>query len=162
VLRARLEDARFYWVNDLKGGLEAKLPLLKGIVVHEKLGTVHDRAERLVVLVEELAKKVAPRSLAAAKRAALLCKADLASEMVRSGKEFASLQGIIGGDYAAASGEPADVAEAIRRLMRNILFFAGDAALVDNVLQSACEFVERVPVQRLTFAPDSRVWGMIG
>ena len=53
-------------------------------------------------------------------------------------------------------------AEAIRRLMRNILFFAEDAELVDNVLQSACEFVERVPVQRLTFAPDSRVWGMIG
>ena len=46
--------------------------------------------------------------------------------------------------------------------MRNILFFAEDAALVDNVFQSACEFVERVPVQRLTFAPDSRVWGMIG
>jgi hypothetical protein len=58
--------------------------------------------------------------------------------------------------------EPMAKAEAIRRLMRNILFFAEDAALVDNVFQSACEFVERVPVQRLTFAPDSRVWGMIG
>ncbi len=52
--------------------------------------------------------------------------------------------------------------EAIRRLMRNILFFAEDAALVDKVFESACEFVERVPVQRLTFAPDSRVWKMIG
>ena len=52
--------------------------------------------------------------------------------------------------------------EAIRRLMRNILFFAEDVALVDNVFRSACEFVERVPVQRLTFAPDSRVWQMIG
>jgi hypothetical protein len=51
--------------------------------------------------------------------------------------------------------------EAIRRLMRNILFFAEDAELVQNVFQSACEFVERVPVQRLTFAPDSRVWSMI-
>jgi glycyl-tRNA synthetase beta chain len=118
VLRARLEDARFYWVNDLKGGLEAKLPLLKGIVVHERLGTVHDRTERLVALVEDLAKKLAPQSLAAAMRAALLCKADLASEMVRSGKEFASLQGIIGGEYAAASGEPAGVAEAIREHYR--------------------------------------------
>lgn len=52
-------------------------------------------------------------------------------------------------------------AEAIRRLMRNILFFAADPALVENVFRSACEFVERVPVQRLTFTPDSRVWGMI-
>ena len=51
--------------------------------------------------------------------------------------------------------------EAIRRLMRNILFFAEDAALVEKVFQSACEFVERVPVQQLTFTPDSRVWGMI-
>jgi hypothetical protein len=52
--------------------------------------------------------------------------------------------------------------EAIRRLMRNILFFAEDADLVQKVFQSACEFVERVPVQRLTFAPDARVWDMIG
>ena len=118
VLRARLEDARFYWDNDLKGGLEAKLPLLKGIVWHERLGTVHDRSERLVVLVEELARRLAPKSLVAAKRATLLCKADLASEMVRSGKEFASLQGIIGGEYAAASGEPMEVAQAIREHYR--------------------------------------------
>ncbi len=52
--------------------------------------------------------------------------------------------------------------EAIRRLMRNILFFAEDIELVQNVFQSACEFVERVPVQRLTFTPDSRVWDLIG
>jgi hypothetical protein len=52
-------------------------------------------------------------------------------------------------------------AEAIQRLMRNILFFAEDPDLVQSVFQSACEFVERVPVQRLTFVPDSRVWNMI-
>jgi hypothetical protein len=52
-------------------------------------------------------------------------------------------------------------AEAIRPLMRNILFFAEDPDLVQNVFQSACEFVERVPVQELTFLPDSRVWSMI-
>jgi hypothetical protein len=58
--------------------------------------------------------------------------------------------------------EPVAKSEAIRRLMRNILFFAEDATLVEKVFQSACDFVEHVPVQRLTFAPDSRVWGMIG
>ncbi|MGA9811278.1 MAG: hypothetical protein WBQ64_00795, partial [Terriglobales bacterium] len=57
--------------------------------------------------------------------------------------------------------EPMAKPESIRRLMRNILFFAGDAELVENVFQSACEFVERVPVQRLTFTPDCRVWGLI-
>jgi hypothetical protein len=57
--------------------------------------------------------------------------------------------------------ESVDKPEAIRRLMRNILFFAEDMSLVQNVFQSACEFVERVPVQRLTFVPDSTVWGMV-
>lgn len=57
--------------------------------------------------------------------------------------------------------EPVAKPEAIRCLLRNILFFAEDAGLVRSVFQSACEFVERVPVQRLTFVPDSRVWDMI-
>ena len=113
VLRARLDDARFYWENDLKGGLEAKLPLLKGIVWHERLGTVRDRADRLVAVARELAKALSPQAAETVARAALLCKADLASEMVRSGKEFASLQGIIGAEYAKASGEPDAVARAI-------------------------------------------------
>lgn len=114
VLRARLEDARFYWENDLKGGIESKLPGLKGIVWHERLGTVHDRVERLSQLAQELARPLAPKAKEAVARAALLSKADLASEMVRSGKEFASLQGIVGAEYAAASGEPAAVVQAIR------------------------------------------------
>ena len=53
-------------------------------------------------------------------------------------------------------------AEAGRALLENILFFAEDPELVSLVFQSACEFVSRVPVQRLVFVPDSRVWKMIG
>ena len=49
-------------------------------------------------------------------------------------------------------------AEAVRRLMRNILFFAEDARLVEKLLASACDFVSRVPVRRLTFYPDRKVW----
>jgi hypothetical protein len=52
-------------------------------------------------------------------------------------------------------------AEAARCLMRNILFFAEDAELVNLIFQAACEFVERVPVRRLTFYPDARVWDLI-
>ena len=118
VLKARLEDARFYWENDLKRGLEGRLPELKGIVWNERLGTVHDRAERIVLTVEDLATRLAPGSKEHAKRAALLAKADLASEMVRSGKEFASLQGIVGAEYAAVSGEPEPVVQAIREHYR--------------------------------------------
>ena len=53
-------------------------------------------------------------------------------------------------------------AEAIRSLLRNILFFADDRELVSLVFRSACEFVEQVPVRRLVFVPDQRVWEMIG
>ena len=57
--------------------------------------------------------------------------------------------------------EPVAVTEAIRLLLRNILFFAEDTELVRLVFQSACEFVQRVPVRRLIFVPDERVWEMI-
>ncbi|MFZ3262479.1 MAG: hypothetical protein WA172_00625 [Terriglobales bacterium] len=52
-------------------------------------------------------------------------------------------------------------AEAVRRLMRNILFFAGDPGLVANLLATACDIVARVPIRRLTFYPDSKVWDHI-
>jgi hypothetical protein len=54
-----------------------------------------------------------------------------------------------------------DKAEAVRCLLRNILFFAEDAELVNLIFRSACEFVDRVPVQRLTFVRDDRVWSLI-
>jgi hypothetical protein len=52
-------------------------------------------------------------------------------------------------------------AEAVRRLMRNILFFAEDPGLVEHLLASACDFVARVPIRRLTFYPDNRVWDLV-
>ncbi len=52
-------------------------------------------------------------------------------------------------------------AEAVRRLMRNILFFAEDHRLVEKLLATACDFVDRVPIRRLTFYPDARVWDLI-
>lgn len=50
------------------------------------------------------------------------------------------------------------LADAVRRLMRNILFFAEDPTLVEKILASACDFVDRVPIRRLTFYPDFKVW----
>jgi len=57
--------------------------------------------------------------------------------------------------------KPVDTVEATRALLSNILFFAEDAALVRQVFDAACEFVARVPVYRLTFLPDTRVWALI-
>lgn len=57
--------------------------------------------------------------------------------------------------------EPVSTAEAVRCLLRNILFFAEDAELVELVFRAACEFVDRVPVRRLTFVLDERVWDVI-
>jgi hypothetical protein len=57
--------------------------------------------------------------------------------------------------------EEIPAADAVRRLMRNILFFAEDAALVEKLLASACDFVDRVSTRRLTFCPDERVWDHI-
>jgi hypothetical protein len=58
--------------------------------------------------------------------------------------------------------EPVSTTEAIQRLLRNILFFADDPELVKLVFQSACEFASLVPIHRLVFVPDQRVWEIIG
>jgi glycyl-tRNA synthetase beta chain len=111
VLRARLSDAKFFWDQDLKIKLEDRLPKLKDIVFHEKLGTMADKAERLAKLARHLAQHMVGCDVAHAERAARLCKCDLVSGMVG---EFPEVQGIMGGYYAEREGEPEDVALAIR------------------------------------------------
>ncbi|WEK41818.1 MAG: glycine--tRNA ligase subunit beta [Candidatus Sphingomonas colombiensis] len=113
VLAARLADARFFYETDLKVPLEEQAKKLEKIVFHEKLGTVADKVERVAKLAEWLAsEKIVPRcDPKLARRAAELCKADLVTGMVG---EFPELQGLMGGYYAAAQGEDAAVAEAIR------------------------------------------------
>ena len=113
VLAARLSDARFFYETDLKVPLADQATKLEKIVFHEKLGTVADKVDRVAKLarwlVEEGIVKDANPDLA--ERAARLAKADLVTGMVG---EFPELQGLMGGYYAAAQGEPAEVAEAIR------------------------------------------------
>lgn len=113
VLAARLSDARFFYDTDLKTSLDDQVEKLKKIVFHEKLGTVHDKVERVAKLAEWLASEgIVPRcDPALARRAAELAKADLVTGMVG---EFPELQGLMGGYYAAAQGEPRQVWEAVR------------------------------------------------
>ncbi|MGW8190200.1 glycine--tRNA ligase subunit beta [Sphingomonas hankookensis] len=113
VLAARLSDAKFFYETDLKTRLEDQLPKLEKIVFHEKLGTVADKVERVAKLARWLVESgvVTDADPAHADRAARLAKADLVTGMVG---EFPELQGLMGGYYAAAQGEPAEVAEAVR------------------------------------------------
>jgi len=110
VLRARFSDARFFWDEDKKRTLESRVDDLKKVVFHAKLGTVHDKMERVAKLARELAPKVGADS-DKAERAARLAKADLTTGMVY---EFPDLQGIMGRYYALADGVDAEVADAIR------------------------------------------------
>jgi glycyl-tRNA synthetase beta chain len=111
VLRARLWDARFFWEQDSKVSLERRLPDLDRMVFHAELGSQGQRVERLVALSGALVPFVPGADRTLAERAALLAKADLVTGMVG---EFPELQGIMGGYYARAQGEPAEVATAIR------------------------------------------------
>ncbi len=101
VLRARFNDARFFWEQDQKKKLEDRVEDLKNVTFQAKLGSYYEKTQRVVELV---------RQLGGNERAALLCKCDLTTDMV---KEFTDLQGIVGGLYARAQGEPEEVAQAI-------------------------------------------------
>jgi glycyl-tRNA synthetase beta chain len=112
VLAARLADARFFWEQDLKIPLEEQAKKLGGIIFHEKLGTVADKAERVARLARWLVESgVIKADADQVEGAARLAKADLVTGMVG---EFPELQGVIGGYLAEAQGEPKAVAEAIR------------------------------------------------
>jgi glycyl-tRNA synthetase beta chain len=104
VLRARFNDARFFWQQDQKKKLEARLPDLKNVTFQAKVGSYFDKTTRVVELVKQLGGDQH------AQRAAMLCKCDLTTDMV---KEFTDLQGIVGGLYAKAQGEPEPVWRAI-------------------------------------------------
>src|SRR5574337_949212 len=121
VLRARLKDAAFFFTEDRKVELHERVPQLKGITFQEQLGTMDEKVERLTQLTAYLAEQVAPHLLHDVCRAAQLCKADLVTTMV---KEFPSLQGVMGREYAQLSGEPAVVAQAIEE--HYLPRFAGD------------------------------------
>ncbi len=115
VLRARFADAQFFWASDLKCRLADYLPKLAKITYESRLGSYRDKTERIRTIARWLTEQwfnlgILQSHVADADRAAELAKCDLATEMVR---EFPELQGIVGGLYARAQGEPDDVADAI-------------------------------------------------
>jgi glycyl-tRNA synthetase beta chain len=113
VLRARLADAQFFFSEDRKAPLAARVPALADLVVHEKLGTMKAKTDRLVQVAPHMGRLLAlgEEQTTQLQRAALLSKADLVTQMVR---ELPELQGVMGSIYAEQDGEPALVAEALR------------------------------------------------
>ena len=104
VLRARFNDARFFWDQDQKKKLADRVVDLKNVTFQAKLGSYFEKTERVVALVKELGGDEN------AQRAARFAKCDLTTDMV---KEFTDLQGIVGGLYARAQSEVEEVAQAI-------------------------------------------------
>lgn len=123
VLRARLEDARFFFNEDRKKTLEERIPSLQKVVFQEGLGTMLDKKERLVALTRWMAEKIVISSteIVDVARAAMLAKTDLVTGMV---VEFTELQGIMGREYALLDGEKESVATAI--FEQYLPRFAGD------------------------------------
>ncbi|MBY0238631.1 MAG: glycine--tRNA ligase subunit beta [Burkholderiaceae bacterium] len=121
VVRPRLSDAKFFFEQDKKKTLESRLPMLKNVVYHNKLGTQAERSERVTALAGAIAGKLGS-DVALAERAARLSKADLLTDMVG---EFPELQGIMGTYYARHDGEHDEVALAASEHYQPR--FAGDA-----------------------------------
>jgi glycyl-tRNA synthetase beta chain len=110
VLKARLEDARFFFQVDCRTTAQAWLEMLDQVTFLAPLGSMGDKSRRLERLTRRLAERFIPESEALAARAGRLAKMDLVSEMV---KEFTELQGTMGGIYAVRQGEAKDVGKAI-------------------------------------------------
>lgn len=110
VLRARLSDAWFFFREDQQRSLDSRVDDLKRVTFQEKLGSIHEKVERLSSVAVSAAGLVGRGEPGLIERAALLCKADLTTGMVG---EFPELQGVMGREYARVAGEPEEVALAI-------------------------------------------------
>jgi glycyl-tRNA synthetase beta chain len=112
VIRARLADGQFFYKTDLSKSLESYLPQLETVTFQEDLGSLRAKVERIVKIAGQITSQLQLKEgdNQNIHRAALLCKADLVTQMVF---EFPELQGIMGQKYAVASGETPEVATAI-------------------------------------------------
>ncbi len=110
VIKARLDDAVFFFNEDTKKPLADYVEELKGVTFQKGMGSVYDKTKRIISLSKDIAKELNVPSVDI-ERTALLCKADLVTQLVF---EFTELQGYIGSDYARVSGENENVVEGIK------------------------------------------------
>ncbi|MCB2182851.1 MAG: glycine--tRNA ligase subunit beta [Desulfobulbaceae bacterium] len=138
VLRARLEDALFFFNEDKQRKLEDRLQDLSGVVFQAQLGSMLEKTERIEKLVAFLCEKVAPEKSQTALRAARLCKTDLVTDMVG---EFPSLQGVMGKYYALLEGEDEETATAISE---HYLPLRADSALPEGIAGALVSLADRL------------------
>ncbi len=110
VIRARFDDAKFYFYDDRKKPLNERVRDLRLVTFHDELGSLLEKTERVASTASFLAEKLSPSNSLKASRAATLSKTDLITGVVR---EFPELQGVMGKYYALHDGEDKDVAEAL-------------------------------------------------
>ncbi|RYY99395.1 MAG: glycine--tRNA ligase subunit beta, partial [Comamonadaceae bacterium] len=136
VVRPRLADAKFFFDQDRRQSLESRLPSLEKVVYHNKLGSQGERVRRVETIAGWVAESIGADA-GLARRAALLSKADLVTDMVG---EFPELQGVMGGYYARHSGENDQVAQAIAD---QYILNRGEVADPTNLVSAALVLADR-------------------
>lgn len=136
VVRPRLTDAEFFFKTDLKQKLVDRLPRLETVLFQQQLGTLKDKTDRIEQLAGEIAKQIGADE-AKAKRAGLLSKCDLMTNMVF---EFTDTQGVMGMHYARHDGEDEEVAVALNE--QYMPRFAGDE-LPKSLVSSAVALADK-------------------
>ncbi|HHF5434303.1 glycine--tRNA ligase subunit beta [Haemophilus influenzae] len=136
VVRPRLTDAEFFFKTDLKQKLVDRLPRLETVLFQQQLGTLQDKTDRIEQLAGEIAKQIGADE-AKAKRAGLLSKCDLMTNMVF---EFTDTQGVMGMHYARHDGEDEEVAVALNE--QYMPRFAGDE-LPKSLVASAVALADK-------------------
>ena len=136
VVRPRLTDAEFFFKTDLKQKLVDRLPRLESVLFQQQLGTLKDKTDRIEQLAGEIAKQIGADE-AKAKRAGLLSKCDLMTNMVF---EFTDTQGVMGMHYARHDGEDEEVAVALNE--QYMPRFAGDE-LPKSLVASAVALADK-------------------
>ncbi|AHE55223.1 glycine--tRNA ligase subunit beta [Sphingomonas sanxanigenens] len=148
VLAARLSDAKFFWEQDLKVPLDDVLPKLETMLFYEGMGTLRAKAERIGELAGWIAEAYFPeRDPETARRAGLIAKADLATQMVG---EFPELQGIMGGYYAERAGEKPGTVSALKQQY---------VAAVEGCIPACVALADRIDTLVAFFARDIRPTG---
>ncbi|MEI7904448.1 MAG: glycine--tRNA ligase subunit beta [Candidatus Firestonebacteria bacterium] len=122
VLRARFEDAAFFFNEDKKTRLSDRIEKLKNVVFQVELGSVYEKIQRMSAVYDRAEPSFKGTESARVKRALSLCKADLVTDMIR---EFPELQGVMGREYAKLDGEDSETASAIAELY--LPKFSGDS-----------------------------------
>ena len=138
VIKPRFDDAGFFWNRDKQQTLESRTKDLQGILFEKQLGSLLEKAQRISSLSKSLCKQINVDDKHAT-RAALLCKADLVSEMVN---EFPKLQGIMGRYYAYNDNEPREVANAIEEHYQPLQSGSTLPSSIDGKVVALCDRID--------------------